>query len=225
MKTYFIKSRLSAVNSQQSSLITPTATTNSPQSPPSSQLNRRSSTSMSLATAISIHINQTAALEEVLANTSRSPSPLTPSPDDDEYEDSRCTPPSPLLQDRSLLSPPKPHLISQPRSKSPVRRLIQMEHGWRATSLPSILDTEVEDGSENKTENDVQNRNSGMGSSGFLSKRPKYKYSKLSTNVSGGKLVLFCYVYCFFFCLHNGVYFLCVHSCITNQFELKSVCN
>lgn len=169
--------------------MTPTATTNSPQSPPSSQLNRRSSISMSLATAISIHINQTAVLEEVLANSSRSPSPLTPSPDDDEYEDSRCTPPSPLLQDRALLSPPKPLLVSQTRSKSPVRRLIQMEQGWKATSLPSILDTEGEEGSEDKTENDVQNRTTGLGSSGFLNKRSKYKYSKLSTNVSNGKFV------------------------------------
>lgn len=184
LKTFFIKGRQSSVNSQQSILVTPTATTNSPQSPPSSQLNRRSSTSMSLATAISIHINQTAALEEVLANSSRSPSPLTPSPDDDEYEDSRCTPPSPLLQDKALLSPPKPTILSQPRSKSPVRRIIQMEQGWKATSLPSILDTESEEISDDKTEDDVQNRNSGMGSSGFLNKRTKYKYSKLSTNVS-----------------------------------------
>lgn len=203
IRTYFVKDRPSTFSSNQSTLALPVIEL-SPS--PSLQNNRRSS--ISLATAISIHINQTAVLEEVL-NNSRSPPPRTPSPDNDYDEQENLS--SPIFHDRNRLSP-HPEMIRSnsnpispmhltPRSRSPVHRILKLsEEGWKAASLPSILDTESGDLTEaNPVEdNNVLNRRSLAVPAVFNNKpaSPKWKYLKLNTEEakSGEMKIVNCYL-------------------------------
>ncbi|XP_046674211.1 adenylate cyclase type 9-like isoform X2 [Homalodisca vitripennis] len=188
LKTYFVKGRKIDTDLSKSSLTVPSYQTN--HSSPSSPARR---SSISLATAISIHINQTAALEEVL-NSSQSLSLRTPSPESEQYNSFSFSPPPQSPVDRNSLSPPS-EIITIPsptmpssRSRSPIHRVLQISSSWKTASLPSILDTEGSDHPDvvpNKEEYLVDNR-----SSVSLSKKrtsPKWVYKKIPTSPPDGQ--------------------------------------
>ncbi|XP_054266765.1 adenylate cyclase type 9 isoform X2 [Macrosteles quadrilineatus] len=179
LNTYFVKGRKFKKETVKS-LTVPSIQTNhsSPGQP------RRSS--ISLATAISIHINQTAALEEALAGSQtlslRTPSPPSPLPSPtDQYTV------FPFPCGKHSLSPPAelvagsfPSPIS--RSRSPILRVL---HPWKATSLPSILDTEGADHPDvvpTREQYSITRR--GPSLQGRRKPSPKWMYNKVPTSVS-----------------------------------------
>lgn len=121
LKTYFVKGRKNSTELTKGTLTVSSLSSKDPS--PSSQPRR---SSISLATAISIHINKSAVLEEVL-NSSQSFSPRTPSPEE--------------------LSHSPTHSLYA-RSRSPIHRVLNLSSPWKTTSLPSILDTEGNDHSD-----------------------------------------------------------------------------
>uniref|UniRef100_A0A1B6CK75 adenylate cyclase n=1 Tax=Clastoptera arizonana TaxID=38151 RepID=A0A1B6CK75_9HEMI len=181
IKTYFVKGRHSIVSSNQSTLALPVVELSSSQI---LQNNRRSS--ISLATVISIHINQTAVFEEVLNNSRGFLSP-------EEFDNEN--PLSPILHDKNRLTPhpeiirsnsnPSSSMLLPPRSKSPVQRILRIsDEGWKATSLPSILDTENGDAETKPIEDKSVFSQRSLACSGVFSNKSKsnnWKYIKVNT--------------------------------------------
>lgn len=163
LKTYFVKGRKDKTELTKGTLTVLSSSSKDPSSQP-----RRSS--ISLATAISIHINKSSVLEEVL-NSSQSFSPRTPSPEE--------------------LSHSPTHSLYT-RSRSPIHRVLNLSSPWKTTSLPSILDTEVNDHSDVisiKEEYSFENTGSTL-----LTKKKtnqKWLYEKVQTSVPPGNLKIY----------------------------------
>lgn len=163
LKTYFVTGRMNNTELTKGTLTISSLSSKDPS--PSSQPRR---SSISLATAISIHINKSAVLEEVL-HSSQSFSPRTPSPEELSY--------SPT------------HSLSA-RSRSPIRRVLNLSSPWKTTSLPSIVDTEGNGNSDVisiKEEYSFENAGSSL-----LTKKKtnqQWLYQKVPTSISPGKHV------------------------------------
>lgn len=124
MNTYFIR-RCIVEDSSKNRLCVPSELPNHATEP------RRAS--FSLASAISMHISQTAELDKVLT-TSQSLSLRAPSPGSDHCNTYTFSPPLGLTEVD----------ISAPVSQlqSPLQRVLKFSSQWKATSLPSCLDIE-----------------------------------------------------------------------------------
>lgn len=165
LKTYFVKGRKNNTEITKGTLTVSSLSSKDPS--PSSQPRR---SSISLATAISIHINKSAVLEEVL-NSSQSFSPRTPSPEE--------------------LSHSPTHSLYA-RSRSPIHRVLNLSSPWKTTSLPSILDTEGNEHSDViSIKDEYLYENSGSSLLTMKKTNQKWLYEKVQTSDPPGNLKIY----------------------------------